>query len=154
VGVLDIGVAVVVGAAAGLLTIAVVALLVPAGATFGPAALTFLPLSAALSGYSAWRWVRWVRSRAERLHWSVFAAVGLAMTFGELYGAAGWVTSSTEFFQRLTGLAAISLFVAVTEAVSGVAALVVYQRSVNDRMLMVAGARRRRWLTAGGLRTA
>ncbi|TQS42599.1 hypothetical protein [Cryptosporangium phraense] len=118
-----------------LATIAAVSLFVPGVAAVGGFALGFLGLVGAFSGYAAWRWLRWARHRTERLPWSVIAALGATITASELYGAAGIAVAHSGFFERLTVLAGFGFAAALTVAVTGVAALITYHRSVTDAQL-------------------
>lgn len=151
----EMGFSIGVAAAAVLLTTTVVATLLPGVTAAGRVAVTFLSLSGALSGYSAWCWVRWVKERTERLHWSVTAAFGAATTASELYAAAGIAVTHSGFLERLSALAGFGLVAALTVAVTGVVSLIGYQRSVTDQQLVGWAQRRRAWLTSGALtRTA
>jgi hypothetical protein len=146
--VLEVGFSVAIAAVAVVLTLAVVATLLPAGAAVGGVAYAFLTLSGALAGYSGWRWLRWMKARAERMHWSVVAAFGAATTTSELYAAAGIAAAHSGFVERLTALAGFGLIAAATVAITGVASLLSYQRSVTDRQLGNWVAERRRvWLS-------
>jgi hypothetical protein len=151
-GLLEIGFSTAIAGVAVLLTQAVVATLLPAGAAVGGVAVAFLSLCGALSGYAAWRWIRWMRSRAERMPWSVVAALGAATTASELYGAADLAAAHSGLVERLTALAGFGLFAAATVALTGVASLLSYQRSVTDQQLgRWVAERRRRWLAAPDL---
>jgi hypothetical protein len=148
--VLEVGFSFAVAALAVVLTVAIVATLLPAGAVLGGVAVTFLTLSGVLSGYSAWRWVHWMKERAQRLHWSVVAAIGAALTSSELYGAAGIASAHSGFLERLTALAGFGLVTAVTVGVTLVVSLVSYQRSVTDQQLARWAERRGAWIAAAG----
>jgi hypothetical protein len=152
--VLDFGFSLAIAAVAIVLTVALVATLLPVGAGLGGVAVTFLGVSGALSGYSAWRWVRWVRSRVERMHWSVIAALGGAVTASELYAMARLAAAPIEMPQQLAGLAGFSLLAAITVAITGVTSLGIYQRSATDRMLTHWAERRLTRLSAGTLSVA
>ncbi|SHN47328.1 hypothetical protein SAMN05443668_12266 [Cryptosporangium aurantiacum] len=119
-----------------LLTLATVSALWPGTAAVGGVATLFLTLTGAFAGYASWRWVRWVRDRAERLHWSVIAAVGAATTASELYCAAAITVSHSGFLERLTALAGFGFAAALTVAITGAASLVTYHRSVTDAQLV------------------
>ena len=119
-----------------LLTVAVVSALLPGSAAAGGVALAFLTLTGGFSGYASWRWVRWTRDRANRLHWSVIAAFGAAATASELYGAAAITAGHSGFFERLTAFAGLGFVAALTVAVTGVACLVNYQRCLNDAQVL------------------
>jgi hypothetical protein len=153
--VLDFGFSLAIAAIAVVLTVALVTTLLPVGAGLGGVAVTFLGLSGALSGYSAWRWVRWVRSRVERMHWSVIAALGAAATASELYAMTRLATDSLVGMpQQLAGLAGFSLLAAITVAITGVASLGLYQRAMTDRALTHWAERRLSRLSAGALTAA
>ncbi|MFB9321305.1 hypothetical protein [Cryptosporangium minutisporangium] len=130
-----------IAALAVLLTLALVSALLPGAAAVGGVATGFLSLAGGFSGYAAWRWVRWMRDRTERLHWSVLAAVGAAATASELYGAAAIAAGHSGFLERLTALAGFGFAAALTVAVTGVASLVTYHRSVTDAQLLQWAAR-------------
>ena len=152
---LDFGFSLAVAAIAVVLTVALVTALLPVGAGLGGVAVTFLGLSGALSGYSAWRWVRWVRSRVERMHWSVIAALGAAATASELYAMTRLATDSLVGTpQQLAGLAGFSLLGAITVAVTGVSSLGLYQRAMTDQALVRWAERRLSHLAAGALTAA
>ena len=153
--VLDFGFSLAIAAVAIVLTIALASALLPVGAGLGGVAVTFLGLTGALSGYSAWRWVRWVRSRVERMHWSVTAAFGAAATSSELYAMTRLATDSLVGMpQQLAGLAGFSLLAAITVAVTGVTSLGQYQRAMTDQMLVRWAERRLSRLSAGALTAA
>ncbi|SHN47578.1 hypothetical protein [Cryptosporangium aurantiacum] len=153
--VLDLGFSLAIAAVAVVLTVALVSALLPVSAGLGGVAVTFLGLSGALSGYSAWRWVRWVRSRVERMHWSVTAALGAAATASELYAMTKLATDSLVHMpQQLAGLAGFSLLAAITVAITGVVSLGQYQRAMTDQMLTRWAERRLSRLTAGALTPA
>jgi hypothetical protein len=147
--VLHLGFSLTVAAAAVVLTIALVATLLPAAAGIGGVAAIYLGLTGALSGYSAWRWVHWVRSRVERLHWSVVASLGGAVAAGELFAMLQLAATPMGISQQLLGLAECSLLIAATLAATGVAALSVYRRSETDQMLSVWAEQRFSRLAAG-----
>jgi len=153
--VLDFGFSLVIAAIAVVLTVALVSALLPVGAGLGGVAVTFLGLSGALSGYSAWRWVRWVRSRVERMHWSVIATLGGAATASELFAMTRLATDSLVGMpQQLAGLAGFSLLAAITIAITGVTSLGIYQRAMTDRALRTWAERRMSRLAAGALTAA
>ncbi|MFI5958142.1 hypothetical protein [Cryptosporangium sp. NPDC051539] len=132
----ELGLSTAVAAVAIVLTLALVTTFLPVGAGLGGVAVTFLGLSGALSGYSAWRWVRWVRSRAERMHWSVTAALGAGVAAAELYAMSRLATDPlVGTLQQLSGLGGFSLLTALTVAVTGVTSLGLYHRSVTDRAI-------------------
>lgn len=152
---LDFGFSLAIAAIAVFLTVALVTTLLPVGVGLGGVAVTFLGLTGALSGYSAWRWVRWVRSRVERMHWSVIASLGSAVTAAELYGMTRLATDSLVGMpQQLAGLAGFSLLAAVTVAITGVASLGLYQRAMTDQALTRWAERRLSRLSAGALTVA
>lgn len=152
---LDFGFSLAIAAIAVVLTVALVTTLLPVGAGLGGVAVTFLGLSGALSGYSAWRWVRWVRSRVERMHWSVIAALGGAATASELYAMTRLATDSLVGMpQQLAGLAGFSLLAAITVAVTGVSGLGLYQRAMTDQALSRWAERRLNHLATSSLTTA
>ena len=123
-----------IGALAVLLTLALMSTLLP-GAAAGGVALGFVTASGAFSGYASWRWVRWARDRADRLHWSVIASAGAAMASAELYGAAAIVASHSGFLERIAAFGGLGFVTAVTVAVTGAASLISYHRSVTDAQL-------------------
>lgn len=150
-GVLHLGFSLTVAAVAVVLTIALVVTLLPAAAGIGGVAATYLGLAGALSGYSAWRWVHWVRSRAERLHWSAVASLGGAVAAGELFAMMQLAATPMGISQQLLGLAECSLLIAATLATTGVAALSVYRRSETDQMLSAWAEQRFSRLAASAL---
>jgi biotin transporter BioY len=148
---LEFGLSLAVAAVAIVLTVAVVSTLLPAAAGIGGVAATFLGLTGALSGYSAWRWVRWVRNRVERMHWSVVASLGAAVTTSELFGMFRLASMPMSTTQQLLGLSELSLLIAATLAAAGAAALSVYRRCETDQMLVTWAEQRCRRITASAL---
>ncbi|TQS40327.1 hypothetical protein [Cryptosporangium phraense] len=133
---LELGLSLAVAAIAVVLTVALVTTFLPVGAGLGGVAVTFLGLSGAMSGYSAWRWVRWVRSRVERMHWSVVAALGAGVTASELFAMTRLATDPlVGSYQQLSGLAGFSLLAALTLAITGVTSLGIHHRAMTDRAI-------------------
>lgn len=132
---LQLGFSLAVAAVAVVLTIALVTALLPAGAGIGGTAAAFLGLTGALAGFSAWRWVHWVHSRVERLHWSVVASLGAAVAAAELFAMLRLTATPMRISQQLLGLAECSLLIAATLATTGVVALSLHRRSETDQML-------------------
>lgn len=131
----EIAFPVTIGALAVLLTLALTSAVLPGAAASG-IAFGFLAATGAFAGYASWRWVRWVRDRADRLHWSVITSAGAAVAAAELYGAAAIVASRSGFLERITAFGGLGFVAAVTVAVTGVASLVSYHRSVTDSQLL------------------
>ncbi|MFG1927400.1 hypothetical protein [Cryptosporangium sp. NPDC048952] len=125
-----------IGALAVLLALAVVSTLLPGVTAAGAVGIGFLAATGGFAGYSSWRWLRWMRNRAERLHWSVIAAAGAATTAAEMYGAAAIVASHSGFLERITAFGGLGFVTALTVAVTGVVALMSYHRSVTDSQLI------------------
>jgi hypothetical protein len=146
--VLHLGFSLAIAAVAVVLTIALVSALLPAAGGVGGVAAIFAGLCGAFSGYSAWRWVHWVRSRVERMHWSVVAALGAAVTSSELFAMLQLSATPMSIGQQLLGLAECSLLIAATLASTGVAALSIYRRCETDQMLSTWAEQRFRRLAS------
>jgi hypothetical protein len=130
-----------IGALAVLLTLVVVAASLPGAAAVAGSAIGLLPLTGVLAGYACWRWARWVRDRSDRLHWSVLATAGAAVTVAELYGTAAIVASQSGFLERIAAFGGLGLITAATVAVTGAMTLISYHRSVTDAHLTQAAHR-------------
>lgn len=125
-----------IGALVVLLALAVVSTVLPGAVALSAVGIGSLAATGGFAGYSSWRWVRWMRDRTDRMHWSVIAAAGAATTAAEFYGAAAIVASHSGFLERVTAFGGLGFVAALTVAVTGAAALVSYHRSVTDAQLV------------------